>query len=172
MDSALHILSGCQCFVIRNMVAECHNIARIILKVVSKGSNLVHVDVGSADRLAQRDLHITEKVSNRTIPQRSPYRFDPSILDEDRCSSSRPYAVLVTPSPANPNRPPTLPSRSTCPSWVLRSTRHNDEVRSSSTPARQLHGLNIQKHHIHLIEIKYCEDTMPGARLEASQQKH
>eukprot|EP00983_Pelagomonas_calceolata_P088186 1157139-Pelagomonas_calceolata.AAC.3 len=33
---------------------------------------------------------------------------------------------------------------------------------SSTTPAR----------HIHLIKIKYCEDTRPGAQLEASQQQH
>eukprot|EP00983_Pelagomonas_calceolata_P020312 641253-Pelagomonas_calceolata.AAC.1 len=39
MDSALQILSGCQCPVIRNMVTERHNMAsRMILKVVSKGS--------------------------------------------------------------------------------------------------------------------------------------
>eukprot|EP00983_Pelagomonas_calceolata_P077559 1153918-Pelagomonas_calceolata.AAC.1 len=52
MDSALHILSGCQCPVILNMVTERHNIAsRMILKVVSKGSygsNLIHMDVVSA----------------------------------------------------------------------------------------------------------------------------
>eukprot|EP00983_Pelagomonas_calceolata_P080301 1155097-Pelagomonas_calceolata.AAC.3 len=67
MDSALHILSGCQCPAIRNMVTECHNIASIIvLKVVSEGSNgsnLVHMDVGSANRLAQNDLHITQSCS-------------------------------------------------------------------------------------------------------------
>eukprot|EP00983_Pelagomonas_calceolata_P024761 779640-Pelagomonas_calceolata.AAC.1 len=34
------------------------------------------MDVGSADRLAQHDLHITEQVSNRVIP---PYLYDPSI---------------------------------------------------------------------------------------------
>eukprot|EP00983_Pelagomonas_calceolata_P075433 1153012-Pelagomonas_calceolata.AAC.4 len=39
MDSALHILSGCQCPVMRNMVTERHNIARrMILKLVSEGS--------------------------------------------------------------------------------------------------------------------------------------
>eukprot|EP00983_Pelagomonas_calceolata_P011891 382176-Pelagomonas_calceolata.AAC.1 len=38
MDSAFHILSGCQCPYIRNMVTERHNIAsRMTLKVVSKG---------------------------------------------------------------------------------------------------------------------------------------
>eukprot|EP00983_Pelagomonas_calceolata_P021218 664812-Pelagomonas_calceolata.AAC.1 len=39
--------------------------------------------------------------------------------------------------PANPNRPPTPPSHR-----VLRSTGRNEGVRSSTTPARQLHGLN------------------------------
>eukprot|EP00983_Pelagomonas_calceolata_P089551 1157324-Pelagomonas_calceolata.AAC.1 len=45
---------------------ERHTITnRTILKVVSEGfygSNLVHMDVGSADHLAQHDLHITEPV--------------------------------------------------------------------------------------------------------------
>eukprot|EP00983_Pelagomonas_calceolata_P014425 459658-Pelagomonas_calceolata.AAC.1 len=54
MDSALHIFSGCQCPIIRNMVTKRHNIAsRMILKEASKGSygsNLIHMDVGSADR--------------------------------------------------------------------------------------------------------------------------
>ena len=47
MDSGLHILSGCQCPVMRNMVTERHNIAcRMILKEISEGSygaNLVQV---------------------------------------------------------------------------------------------------------------------------------
>eukprot|EP00983_Pelagomonas_calceolata_P085984 1156667-Pelagomonas_calceolata.AAC.1 len=50
--------------------------------------------------------------------------------------------------------------------------RRNEEVRSSTTPARQLHELNVQNCHSHLIEIKCCEDTRPGAQLEASQQQH
>eukprot|EP00983_Pelagomonas_calceolata_P022476 707253-Pelagomonas_calceolata.AAC.1 len=65
MDSALHILSGCQCPIICKMVTERHNIAsRMILKVVSEGSygsSLFQMDVGSADRLAQHDLHILSK---------------------------------------------------------------------------------------------------------------
>eukprot|EP00983_Pelagomonas_calceolata_P081608 1155628-Pelagomonas_calceolata.AAC.3 len=144
------------------MVTERHNIAsRMILKVVSKGSygsSLVHMDVGSADRLAQHDLYITKQVSIRVIPS---CLFDPIIHDQARCNFSRPDVILVTPCPANPNRPPTRPSNR-----VLRSMRRN-EVRSSTTPARQLNELNIQKRHIHLIEIKYCEDTKPGAQLEA-----
>eukprot|EP00983_Pelagomonas_calceolata_P057152 1144939-Pelagomonas_calceolata.AAC.7 len=170
MGSALHILSGCQCPAIRNMVTLRHNIAsRMILKVVSKGSygsKLLQMDVGSADRLAQYDLHITEQVSNHVIP---PYLFDLSIPDQARRSSSRPDALLVTPCPANSNGPPTSPSHR-----VLHSMRRNDEVRSSTTPARQLHELDIQNRHFKLIEIKYryCEDTRPGAQLEALQQQH
>eukprot|EP00983_Pelagomonas_calceolata_P084038 1156281-Pelagomonas_calceolata.AAC.2 len=118
----------------------------MILKVVSEGSygsNLLQMNVGSADRLAQHDLHITEQTSTRILP---PYLFDPSIPDQDRRTSSRPDAILVTPCPANPNIPPTSPSH-----WVLRSMRRNDEVRSSTTPAKQLHELNIQNCLIHLI---------------------
>eukprot|EP00983_Pelagomonas_calceolata_P029321 918445-Pelagomonas_calceolata.AAC.1 len=99
MDSALHILSGCQCPVICNMVPERHNIAsRMILKVVSKPPyrpnlvhmkerkskvyaleralreepvrEIVHMDVGSADRLAQHVLHITEQGSHCVKPLR------------------------------------------------------------------------------------------------------
>eukprot|EP00983_Pelagomonas_calceolata_P060685 1146484-Pelagomonas_calceolata.AAC.6 len=138
MDSALHILSDCQYPAIRNMVTERHNIAsKMILKVDNEGSygsKLIHMDVGSADRLAQHDLHITEQVSNRVIP---PYLSDPSIHDHARRPSSRPDAISVTPCPANPNRPLTPPSHR-----VLRSMRHNEEVRCSTTPARQLHELN------------------------------
>eukprot|EP00983_Pelagomonas_calceolata_P117012 1160375-Pelagomonas_calceolata.AAC.3 len=168
MDSTLHILSGFQCPVIRNMVTERHSIAsRIILKVVSTGSygsDLIHMDVGSADRLAQHDLHITEQVSTRVIPS---YLFEPSTPDQARCTSSRYDAILVTPCPTYPNRPPTPPSH-----HALRCMRRNEGVRSSTTPARQLHELKIQNCHIHLTEMKYCEDTRPGAQLEAAQQQH
>eukprot|EP00983_Pelagomonas_calceolata_P081080 1155415-Pelagomonas_calceolata.AAC.3 len=43
----------------------------------------------------------------------------------------------------------------------LHGVRRNEELRSSTTPARQLHELNTQIRHIHLIEFKYCEDTRP-----------
>eukprot|EP00983_Pelagomonas_calceolata_P126668 1161328-Pelagomonas_calceolata.AAC.2 len=99
MESALHILSGCQCHVIRNMVTERHKIASVlILQVVSEGSygsNLIHMDVGSADCLAQHDMQITEHFSNHIIP---PYLFDPSILDQARqikcCEDTRPGVQL------------------------------------------------------------------------------
>eukprot|EP00983_Pelagomonas_calceolata_P074981 1152800-Pelagomonas_calceolata.AAC.1 len=112
------------------------------------------MDVGGADRVAQHDLHVTEQVSHRDIP---PYLFDSSIPDQARRTSSRPDAILVTPCPADPNRPTTPPSHQ-----LLRSMRCNGDLRSDTTPARQLNELNIQNRHIHLIEIKYREDTRPG----------
>eukprot|EP00983_Pelagomonas_calceolata_P051397 1142385-Pelagomonas_calceolata.AAC.1 len=122
------------------------------------------MDVGSADRLAQHDLHITEQVSNRVIP---PYLFDPSIPDQARRTSCRPDAILVTACPTNPNRPRTSPLH-----WVLHSMRGKEEARSSTTPAKQIHELNIHNRHVHLIETKHCKDARPGAQLEASQQQH
>eukprot|EP00983_Pelagomonas_calceolata_P064971 1148388-Pelagomonas_calceolata.AAC.2 len=84
------------------------------------------MDVGSADRLAQHDLHITEHVSNRAIP---PYLFDLSITDQARRNSSRLDAILVTPCPANPKRSPASPSRR-----VFRSMRRNEEEAAQFQP--------------------------------------
>eukprot|EP00983_Pelagomonas_calceolata_P037096 1136186-Pelagomonas_calceolata.AAC.4 len=81
-----------------------------------------------------------------------PYLFDTSIPDQARLNSSRPDAILVTPCPTNPNRPPTSPSHR-----IFCSMRGNEEARSSTNPARQFHELNIQNCHIHLLGIKYCE---------------
>eukprot|EP00983_Pelagomonas_calceolata_P011709 377268-Pelagomonas_calceolata.AAC.2 len=33
-------------------------------------------------------------------------------------------------------------------------------------------SLNADQRHVHLIEIKYCEDTRPGRQLEAPQRQH
>eukprot|EP00983_Pelagomonas_calceolata_P082346 1155900-Pelagomonas_calceolata.AAC.3 len=37
---------------------------------------------------------------------------------------------------------------------------------------RQPHQLNANRRHVHLIEIKYCEDTRPGQQLGAAQRQH
>eukprot|EP00983_Pelagomonas_calceolata_P126600 1161321-Pelagomonas_calceolata.AAC.8 len=37
---------------------------------------------------------------------------------------------------------------------------------------RQPHQLNANQRHVHLIDIKYCEDTRPGQQLEAAQRQH
>eukprot|EP00983_Pelagomonas_calceolata_P046553 1140236-Pelagomonas_calceolata.AAC.1 len=116
MDSALHILSGCQCHVIRNMAAHtvwlsmtCTSLCKFLIV---------------------RYLHTS---------------FNSAFLTK----LDAPKAALM-----------------------LSCRRRYEEVKSSTTPAGQLHELDIQNRHIHEIEIKYCEDTRSGAKLEASQQQH
>jgi len=65
VDSALHILSGCQHTQIRNMITERHNIAcRMILKAIRKtgslGSCIVSMDIGSNERMTMQNLQISE----------------------------------------------------------------------------------------------------------------
>jgi hypothetical protein len=55
LDSALHILSGCQRTQIKNMITERHNLAcSIIFKAISKtgslGSSFVCMNIGSSER--------------------------------------------------------------------------------------------------------------------------
>eukprot|EP00983_Pelagomonas_calceolata_P065909 1148783-Pelagomonas_calceolata.AAC.1 len=139
MINARSVSAGCQCPVMRNMVTERHNVAcRMIWKLVSEGSygaNIVQLDADNTHRFAQHDLQVHEQVSNCAVPS---YLFKPMIPNQTRRNSSRPDAILVTPHPTNPNRPPLHPHTRYCAVW-------------EATPAR----------HIHLIEIKYCEDTRP-----------
>jgi hypothetical protein len=37
---------------------------------------------------------------------------------------------------------------------------------------RRAHELHANKREVHLIEVKYCEDTRPGHQLEASSKQH
>ena len=65
VDSALHILSGCQQTQIRNMITERHNVAcRMIFEAISKtgslGSCIVSIDIGSNERMTMQNLQISE----------------------------------------------------------------------------------------------------------------
>jgi hypothetical protein len=73
LDSALHVLSGCQHTQIRNMSTERHNLAcSIIFKAISKigslGSCFVCMDIGSSERLAMQNLQNPETAETRIIP--------------------------------------------------------------------------------------------------------
>eukprot|EP00983_Pelagomonas_calceolata_P060010 1146187-Pelagomonas_calceolata.AAC.2 len=69
--TALHMLSGCQNNIISNMKTECHNVAgRMINKALSKSpwwAGLINTDIGSDDKLAQHNLQIPARASNRII---------------------------------------------------------------------------------------------------------
>ena len=154
-DSALHILSGCQHNIISGMITECHNVAcRLITNAISKGSMagcIVHLDAGSTDRLAQQNFYI-----NRTLPI---WLFDARLSVRDRLTSSRPDAIFITPLPTK-SRPPSTPH-----SQQVQHARSHGQV-------RRAHKLNANKREIHLIAVKYCEDSRPGHQLEASNKQH
>eukprot|EP00983_Pelagomonas_calceolata_P061666 1146919-Pelagomonas_calceolata.AAC.1 len=78
MDSALHILSGCQCPVMRNMDDFETGSGG------SYGANLVQLDVGNTNRLAQQHLQVPEQES----------WVEPMIPIQTRRNSSRPDAIL------------------------------------------------------------------------------
>ena len=85
--------------------------------------------------------------------------FDARLSVIDRLTSSCPDAILVTP----------LPTKSKSP-----STPHLQQVQHARShgQVRRAHELNAYKREIHLIEVKYCEDTRPGHQLEASDKQH
>ena len=80
VDSALHILSGCQHTQIRNMITERHNIAscRMILKAIRKtgslGSCIVSMDIGSNERMTMQNLQVPETAESKFVwePPRFP----------------------------------------------------------------------------------------------------
>ena len=74
VDSALHIVSGCQHTQIRNMITERHNLAcRMIFKAISKtgslGSCVVSMDKGSNERMTMQNLQIPETAESRIVPK-------------------------------------------------------------------------------------------------------
>eukprot|EP00983_Pelagomonas_calceolata_P079672 1154788-Pelagomonas_calceolata.AAC.5 len=86
-----------------------------------------------------------------------------------RSASSRPDAILITPYNAKHTFNNVSPS---CSHHAVRN-RHSTTQRTSTTSrVRQPHQLNACHHHVHLIEIKYCEDTRPQHQLDAALQQH
>ncbi len=161
-DSALHILSGCRHTIISGMITERHNVAcGLIMKAISRGSLavcLVHLDAGSTDRLFQQNVQIPENANNRTKPS---WLFGAHLSAGDRLTSSRPDAILVTPLPTKKSKSPTTPH-----------LHQVSQPRQPSRDVRRVHELIINMREIHLVEVKYCEDTRPGHQLEASKKQH
>ncbi|KAF5840889.1 P-loop containing nucleoside triphosphate hydrolase protein [Dunaliella salina] len=94
LDSAPHMLSGCQNHIISNMKTERHNMAgRMITKALSKcpvGAGLVYTDIGSDFKLAQHNIQLPTHAPNRTLPA---YFFPRNLPERKRLNSSQPDAV-------------------------------------------------------------------------------
>jgi len=131
VDSALHILSGCQHTQIKNIITARHNLAcRMIFKAISKTGSLglcvVSMDMGSNGRMTMQNFQILKTVKGRIVPK---WLFLPRFSDEDRFTSSRPDVVLVTPIAAKTHK-----QQNNVGGWVLQSGR--GKLRDTgSTPA-------------------------------------
>ena len=90
LDSALHILSGCQHTQIRNMITERHKLAcSMIFKAISKtgslGSCFVCMDIGSSERLAMQNLQIPNTAETRIVLK---WLFSPRFSGKNRFTST------------------------------------------------------------------------------------
>eukprot|EP00983_Pelagomonas_calceolata_P005907 195492-Pelagomonas_calceolata.AAC.1 len=156
------------------MKTERHNVAgRIIIKPINKspwGAGLVNMDIGSDDSLAQHNLQIPAHASKRIIP---PNLFPHNFPKRSRLTSSRPDARLITPYQAKTtSSSPSSRSSSCSHHHALRSRHRNTQRTITANRVRQPHQLHKNQQHVHLIEIKYCEDTRPGQQLKAAQRQH
>jgi len=130
LDSALHILLGCQHTQIRNVITERHNTAcsmifkQAISKTGSLGSCFVCMNIGSSERLAMQNLQISDTAETRIIPSGS---FHPAF----RFTSSRLDAVLVAPISAKTKKQHTI----NVGGWVLRSGRRQSRETGSTSAA-------------------------------------
>jgi len=108
----------------------------------------------------------------------SKWLFPPQFPDKDRFTN-RPDFVLVTPIAAKTQKQQTNVGR-----WVLRSGRgqlRETGSTSAAAPATYSTATNPRQHrpkdlnktrrNIHLVEIKYCEDTRPQNQLNTAKRR-
>ncbi len=184
-DSALHILSGCQHQTIRCQVTERHNLAgRLIYKALSKGAlgaGVIYTDIGSTARLEQQGL--SAAANNRTLPA---WLFpNPTVRHRMNNIHSRPDLILVVPIK---NKNSNAGARTTrrggqsaataagaATGIAAASCPPQDEVAAISAAAAtkwDAAGLTPDQAHVHLVEIKYCEDTRPETQLAVAKHQH
>jgi len=171
------------------MTTERHNIAcRMILKAIkitgSLGSCIVSMDIGSNERMTMQNLQIPEAAESKIVPK---WLFPPaSQIKTNLPPAAQIYIVLITIYCADysnlcKNTKTTLLQVG---GWVLRSGRGQQRETGSilaATPAtnpRQHRPKDLSKprRDIHLVEIKYCEDTRPqnqlAERRKGTAQRH
>jgi hypothetical protein len=126
--------------------------------------------------MTMQNLQIPETAESIIVPK---WLFPPRFPDKDRFTSSRPDFVLVTPIAAKTQR-----QQTNVGGWVLRSGR--GKLRETgSTPAappatstatnpgqHRPTDLSKPRRDIHLVEIKYCEDSRPQIQLNSAKEQH
>jgi len=139
---------------------------------------IVSMDISSNERMTMQNLQISETAESRIVPKRL---FPPRFPDKDRFTSSRPDFVLVTPIAAKTQKQ----QETNVGGWVLRSGRgqlRETGSTSAAAPATNSTATNPRQHRpedlnktrrdIHLVEIKYCDDTRPQNQLNAAKVRH
>ena len=151
-------------------------IVKAISKTGSLGSCIVSKEIGSNGRMTMQNLQISETAESRFVPK---WFFPPRFSDKDRITSSRPDIVLVTPISAKTRKQQTMAG-----GWVLRSGRGQlretgsiptaPPATSRATNPRQHRPKDLSKSRrdIHLVKIKYCEDTRPQNQLNVAKGQH
>ena len=110
------------------------------------GANqIAYTDVGSADKLSEQGLDL-RNTANKTLPS----WLLPNLTAHALKASSCPDAILVLPS-------------TVCPSRVTTRNQKFQQLAKDQS-------FNPNQWEVHLIEFKFCEDTMPDPQLQ--KQKH
>ena len=152
----------------------------VIFKAISKtgalGSCVVSMHIGSNKRMTMQNLQISETAENRNVPK---WLFPFHFPHKDRFISSRPDFVLVA-----PNAVKTQKQQTNVGGWVLRSGREQLKETGSTSAAppatnratspklNRLKDLSKHRRDIHLVKIKYCEDTRPQNQMNAAKGQH
>ena len=122
-----------------------------------------------------QNLQFPETAESRIIPK---WLFPPHFPDKDIFTSSRPYFVLVNPIAAK-----TQKLQTNVGGWILQSGRGQLRVTGSvsAAPPATNRATNPRQHRpkdlskprriIHLVKIKYCEDTRPQNQLNAAKER-
>eukprot|EP00983_Pelagomonas_calceolata_P043792 1139049-Pelagomonas_calceolata.AAC.1 len=81
-------------------------------------------------------------------------------------------AILFTPYNAKPT--PSSSSHHVILLFTQCDTQQVQHPHRSNTITRgeQPHQLSVNRRHVHLVKITYCEDVRPGQQLEAAQRQH
>ncbi len=114
-------------------------------------------------QLAQQNLQIPEHANYRTIPLGCPsWIFDACLPRE--IGSPWPQAALMPFWSL-----PYVLKYSNCQTLLICTRCHAQDILGD---VRKAHELNVSKRRIHLVEVKYREDTRPGHQLEAFRKQH
>ena len=136
------------------------------------------MDIGSSKRLTMQSIQINKTVESWIIPK---WLFPPRFSGKNKFTSSRPDAVLVTPISVKTKKQQT----SNEGGRVLRSGggQLRETGSTSTAPPAATNRTTFSRQHrpkdlsmllldIHLIEIKYCEDTRTHNQLSPVQEQH